>query len=204
MLQAKARKLAEIPAGLINRLSAGKVTPNMVSVAGFLLHLPVAWLIWSCYLGYAGLALAIVAPLDMLDGALARMQNSGTNFGVVLDAVLDRAKEVLLYSALAYHFASTSDSEAAALSAAVLGLSILTSYVKAKGEAAISSSSKLTAAKLNRMFGGGLLPFHIRMVILSVALILSAPVIGLLILFVGGLLSAGQRVREVKLALGSL
>ena len=158
-------------AGLLNKISGGKITPNGITWFGFIMHIPIAYLIATGNLVIAGFALIIFGLFDTLDGELARLQKSVSNVGGFLDASTDRLKEVLLYSGVAYYLASTGDPKYAAIAVLACGASLSVSYVKAKGEAVVASSSKkIPYPKLNRMFSDGFFPFEIRMVVLVIGL----------------------------------
>jgi len=155
----------------LNRITHGKVTPNMVTISGFIMHVPIALLIGLGYNLWAALLLLIFGLFDTLDGELARLQKRDSPKGMLLDASTDRMKEVLIYSGAGYALALGHHPATAAWAAAACGASLSVSYVKAKGEAAVAASrTELTHAQLNRLFGGGLLSFEIRMVVLIVGL----------------------------------
>lgn len=171
--KAVVRKFSELPASAIDKLFRGQVGPNSISVITVLLHVPIAWLISQGYLGYGGVFLLLVAPLDLLDGALARVQGKESDFGTVLDASLDRLKEILILSAVAYHFALYGNQAGVTLAAATLGLSVLVSYVRAKGEMAVNSRAieKKSASLVNRSFEFGLMSYELRVAVLGLGLI---------------------------------
>ena len=197
----RVRQLFEGPARVLDKLSCGRLTPNMVSLITLLLHLPVAWLIANCYLGYGGLMLLLVAPLDLLDGALARVQQRVSDFGMVLDASLDRLKEVVVFGAVGYHLVASGDQLAVAICVLALGMSLMVSYVKAKGEVVLATKTKQKdVAKLNRSFEFGLMGYELRVLILGVSLIADQVVIGLWIILIGAALSAMIRLVKVKRA----
>ena len=199
--KAKVRQLFEAPARVLDKLSCGRLTPNMVSLITFLLHLPLAWLIMNCYLGYGGLMLLLVAPLDLLDGALARVQKRVSDFGTVLDACLDRLKEVVVFGAVGYHLAASGNQLAVAICVLALGVSVMVSYVKAKGEVVVATKTRQKdVAKLNRRFEFGLMGYELRVIILGVSLIADQVVIGLWIILIGACLTAAIRLVKVKRA----
>lgn len=166
------RRAIRVIAKDLNGLTGGKLTPNMVTIFGLLMHIPIAFLIIADYWIAAGIALIIFGLFDTLDGELAREQNRVTNNGGFLDASTDRMKEVILYTAAAYWLALGDNPALAAWAVAACGASICVSYVKAKGEAVIAGlDKKLSYTVLNKLFADGLLPFEIRMVLLIVGLL---------------------------------
>lgn len=156
-------------ANILNEISGGKITPNMVTLTGLVAHFGIAWLIVDEQYIWAGIFLIIFGLFDALDGQLARLQNKASSAGMVLDAVTDRMKEVVLYSALAYTLINSTDPNMAVWAVIALGASMLVSYTKAKGETALTGS-KLTANEKNRVFQDGFLRYEVRMFILVLGL----------------------------------
>src|SRR5690242_757005 len=91
------RRIVRVIAKALNSLTGGKLSPNMVTIFGLLMHIPIALLIVADYWVAAGVFLVIFGLLDTLDGELAREQDCVTNNGGFLDASTDRMKEVILY-----------------------------------------------------------------------------------------------------------
>ncbi len=168
------RKFMRGVAKFLNRVSGGRITPNKITWFGFAMHVPIALLIATNHLVWGGVLLIIFGLFDTLDGEMARLQRRVTNNGGFLDASTDRFKEVLLYSGCAYLFVGGAHPNYAAIAVAACGASLCVSYVKAKGEAVISSlDKKLSYTELNHLFSGGLFPFEIRMVVLVLGLLVN-------------------------------
>src|SRR5205807_1271973 len=72
------------------------VTPNMLTVVGFVLTVGVAFVIASGYERLGGVLVILVGLFDMLDGAVARVRGLKTRFGAFLDSTLDRYSEAAL------------------------------------------------------------------------------------------------------------
>jgi len=159
----------------LNRISSGRLSPDTVTIFGLLMHIPIAVLIGlGGYNVLAAVMLVVFGLMDTLDGELARLQNRASERGMLLDASTDRMKETLLYVGIAYALAQGGHPETAAFAAAACGASLCVSYVKAKGEAAVASSSKhIPHAQLNRLFKDGLLTFEMRMAVLTIGLLTS-------------------------------
>ncbi|MDQ5958686.1 MAG: CDP-alcohol phosphatidyltransferase family protein, partial [Patescibacteria group bacterium] len=60
-------------AGLLNKISGGKITPNGITWFGFFMHIPIAYFIATGNLIIAGVGLIIFGLFDTLDGELARL-----------------------------------------------------------------------------------------------------------------------------------
>ena len=165
------RKIMHGVAVVLDKSTGGKITPNGVTWFGFLMHLPIAFLIATDHLLWGAVLLIVFGLFDTLDGELARYQNRVTNNGGFLDASTDRMKEVILYCGAAYLLASSAHPKCAVIAVSACGASLCVSYIKAKGEAVVASlSKKIAYTELNRMFSGGFFPFEVRMVVLIIGL----------------------------------
>lgn len=113
-------------------LFSTSVTPNAVSVAGFVVHVAAAFLVATASTPLPVLTwiLALVLwqlafSLDCTDGQLARSRGTATPFGEWLDIFLDVITHVLVYGALTVYVVRAlelSGVEASLLTAAVVGL----------------------------------------------------------------------------------
>lgn len=160
-------------------ISRGHLRPNDITIFLLAAHFPVAYLIANNHLVWAGVLLIVLAIFDSLDGELARLQKRVTDIGGLLDAVSDRVKELLVYSGLIYYFAVSHASPLVLLVTMIAcGASLITPYVKAKGEAIITTyGHELSYDRLNRMFREGIVPYFVRIVLLSAGLIAGKSVI---------------------------
>jgi len=190
-------------ASVLNKATGGRVTPAAVTWTGFVMHVPIALLIANGQLVWAAILLVVFGLFDALDGALARLQNSASVKGMLLDASTDRMKEVLLYAGVAYYFAVHGyDAFSFALVVIALGASMSVSYVKAKGEAAVASGGKkIPHAKLNRMFADGVLTFEMRMTVLILGLLTDLLVVAVAVIAVLATYTAFQRLIRISRSL---
>ncbi len=141
------------------RLIESRLTPNTISLTGFVLNLAAAALIVDRMFFLAGIAFIVGSVMDTLDGRYSRMSGKGTPFGAFLDSTLDRLEEGIVLIAVAAYFASLHNQVAvAAVVAAVLG-SLMVSYTRARAEA-LGVACKV-----------GLATRPVRVVILSIGLV---------------------------------
>jgi CDP-diacylglycerol--glycerol-3-phosphate 3-phosphatidyltransferase len=84
---------------------------------------------------WAGIAFIVGSVMDTLDGRYSRMSGKGTLFGAFLDSTLDRIEEGLVLTAIAWHFADSGDSVAAAACVYTVLGSLMVSYTRARAEA---------------------------------------------------------------------
>jgi CDP-diacylglycerol--glycerol-3-phosphate 3-phosphatidyltransferase len=117
------------------RLIESRLTPNAISLTGFILNLAAAVLVVERLFFCAGVAFIVGSVMDTLDGRYSRMSGKGTLFGAFLDSTLDRIEEGIVLTAVAWYFADNGDAVAAAACViAVLG-SLMVSYTRARAEA---------------------------------------------------------------------
>jgi archaetidylinositol phosphate synthase len=204
LIRTLVRKVMRGLAKGLNAATGGKLSPNGVTIFGFLMHVPIALLIGARhYTILAAVLLLVFGLFDTLDGELARLQKRASSGGMLLDASTDRMKEALLYTGVAYALALSSHPATAAWAAAACGASICVSYVKAKGEAAIAAGKPIEHAVLNRLFKDGLLTFELRMAVLFVGLLVNQLVIAVAIIAVLASFTALQRLVKIMKVLAS-
>lgn len=185
---------------LLDRLTRGKITPNTITYISLAGHGLAAAFIVTQRPIVAAVTIAIFGLMDTLDGELARLQKRASSAGMVLDATTDRLKETILYSALVYAISTCTNPEQAVWPALALGLSICVSYVKAKGETALSAT-KLTPNQKNRIFQDGILRYEVRMSLLIVGLLTAQVAIACMVIAALALVTVIDRYIKIQRAL---
>ena len=111
-----------------------RITPNAVTIIGFLgicaaavLTLERLWVIASLVFIASGL-------VDSLDGLVARHQGRATAFGAFLDSTLDRLAEGVILGAIGITFAQDDLDWALGAAFVALTASFLVSYARARAE----------------------------------------------------------------------
>ena len=137
MLSKYGRDWIAAPLGHIARgLELTGISPNALTVIGFLLTLVVAVILATGNLLLGGLLLIVAALFDTLDGALARHSNQVSVFGAFLDSTMDRYSEAITLIALIYYYASQPDGALpVVLLAFTMAGSFMVSYARARAEA---------------------------------------------------------------------
>jgi CDP-diacylglycerol---glycerol-3-phosphate 3-phosphatidyltransferase len=130
-MQAWARRVAESVVSPLARLG---VDPNVITVVGFLLNIVTAAVLATGHLSSGGALLLVSGLFDMLDGALARVENNQSDFGAFLDSLLDRYSEATILLALIYVFTIRHLTANVLLVYGVAVGSILISYARARAE----------------------------------------------------------------------
>lgn len=110
------------------------VTADMLTVLGFLGNVYVAVLIVQGHLVLAGVVILLAGAFDMLDGAVARASNKDDRSGALLDSVIDRYSEAVVFLGLITHFFKTGHFLAVTLTFMAVTGSLLVSYIRARAE----------------------------------------------------------------------
>jgi phosphatidylglycerophosphate synthase len=118
-----------------NRLIESRLTPNAISLTGFVLNVVAAVLVWQELFIWGGVAFIVGSVCDTLDGRYSRMSGKGTQFGAFLDSTLDRIEEGVVLTAVAAVFAKDGDDFAAAAVVVAVLASLMVSYTRARAEA---------------------------------------------------------------------
>jgi CDP-diacylglycerol--glycerol-3-phosphate 3-phosphatidyltransferase len=129
------RSGAERLAALRDRLVASRLTPNQISMTGFVLNVVAAVLVWKSEFFLGGVVFIIGSICDTLDGGYSRMSGKGTPFGAFLDSTLDRIVEGIVLTAVAATFARRHDELAVAAVVVAVMASLVVSYTRARAEA---------------------------------------------------------------------
>ncbi len=158
------------------------MTPNAVTVLGFLLTVAVAWVLAAGQTQLAGWLIIFALAFDAVDGTLARTSGRTSHFGAFLDSTLDRWAEIAIYMALVWVFLRTGQNLAVFLAVAALASSLMVSYTRARAEG-VGIQCK-----------GGLLTRLERIIILIVGLIFNLVIWALAIITVLAGFTAVQRI----------
>jgi CDP-diacylglycerol---glycerol-3-phosphate 3-phosphatidyltransferase len=117
-----------------NALRRTGLTPDHLTVLGLLVGIGAAVAIGSGRLRL-GLVLVILAALpDLFDGALAKATDAASPRGAFFDSTVDRVTDSLLLGGIAWYLASNESPHMAILPFAVMAVSSLISYQRAKAE----------------------------------------------------------------------
>lgn len=169
--------------GFLNRLG---LTPNMVTMLGLLGNTVGAVYLARGEMLTGGLWIALMTPVDALDGTMARLRGESSDWGAFVDSVSDRYSELIIYGGLLYHFLEVGEPLGGILAFAAAAGSVLVSYVKARAEG-LGFEARV-----------GLLTRAERYLVLAPSLIFNQLFIGLGILAVFANFTALQRIWHVR------
>ena len=160
--------------------------PNFITVLGLLLSTLAGFFAATGHMTLAGIVLLVGAPLDVVDGTMARMVGQPSPYGAFVDSVTDRYSELALLGGLLYFYSTRSNTLISMLIFFAIGGSLMVSYIKARAE-----SLGYTAKT-------GILTRVERMIVMVAGLIFNIPVIALWIIAVLANITAIQRFLFVR------
>jgi CDP-diacylglycerol--glycerol-3-phosphate 3-phosphatidyltransferase len=140
------------------------LTPNALTVIGFvgtcIAAIAAVYQAWIA----AGILLLVFGIFDLFDGTLARATGRATRFGAFLDSTLDRWGEAIAYIGIAWGCVMAGFGNGAVLAGAAMASAFMVSYTRAKAESlGFASGSGLAAV--------GIAPREVRLVILAIGLV---------------------------------
>ena len=173
-----------------NRLG---ITPIMMTMLGLIGNTVGAYFLARGEMLTGGILVAVMTPVDALDGTMARLRGEASDWGAYVDSVTDRYSELIIYGGLLYHFLTIGEPLGGMLTFAAAAGSVLVSYVKARAEG-LGYEARV-----------GLLTRAERYIVLAPSLIFNQLYFGLGILAVFTNITALQRIWYVrKFALGQI
>ncbi len=111
------------------------ITPNLMSAFGGVgSSLAAVLLFGSGHFFAAAVVTTALVLFDLLDGTMARLSNTTSRWGAMLDSTLDRISDAAILGSIAYWLSKSHD-RALPLVLALLILGSLISYIKARAEA---------------------------------------------------------------------
>lgn len=182
-LRVRFKGLLDPIANFLNNLG---LKPNMVTIIGLLGTLIGAYLLAKGEITWGGIVVMVMAPIDALDGTMARLRDEPTRFGGFVDSVTDRYSELFIFGGLLIHYTQLGLTVPLILTYLAAAGSIMVSYTRARAEA------------LNYEAKVGILTRVERYLILIPCLIFNIPLIALWILAIFTNFTAIQRIYAVR------
>jgi CDP-diacylglycerol---glycerol-3-phosphate 3-phosphatidyltransferase len=162
------------------------IKPNTVTISGLVGHAVAAYFATKGQMTIAGIILLVMAPVDYLDGMMARLRGESTRFGGFVDSVTDRYSEFVILGGMLYFYILQQNWIACLLVYLAATGSVLVSYIRNRAEI-IGYEAKI-----------GLLSRMERYIVLISGLIFNIPIIALWILAIFSHITALQRIIHVR------
>ncbi len=183
ILRARFKGVLEPIAGFLNRLG---LMPNTATLLGLL-----GTVIGSCFLALGqitigGFILLVAAPIDALDGTMARLRGECSEFGAFVDSVTDRYSELFIFGGLLLYFMQRQDWIGVGLAYLAAAGSVLVSYIRARGQS-VGFETKI-----------GIFSRVERFLVLIPCLIFNQPLIAVGVIALFSNITAFQRIWHVR------
>jgi len=122
---------------IINLCVALRIHPNTLTLVGVIINVAAAWA-----LGFGRFMLAFVIMLvanifDFIDGKVAHLTNTVSEFGAFWDSTLDRFSDLALLTGLIFLYSKLGRGDYVMIAALALIFSIMTSYARARAESLV-------------------------------------------------------------------
>ena len=124
---------------IVRVLSRFQINPNILTFTGVLISFWAAWEFGYGHFFRGGLVIILAGLFDMLDGEVARVSRSETDFGAFYDSVIDRYSDVIILQGLMVFYARKQMLGYVVLVGIVFMGAVLTSYARARAESLIAS-----------------------------------------------------------------
>jgi CDP-diacylglycerol--glycerol-3-phosphate 3-phosphatidyltransferase len=136
---------------VVEMLARFRLGPDFLTVLGFATHVLFAYLIAIGEFRWAALAIALLSPLDALDGALARkLGRKQGGFGAFLDSSLDRLAEIVLFGGFIFYYYTQDNAPMLAVAYLAVSGSLMVSYARARAEALGFQAKMGVASRVER------------------------------------------------------
>lgn len=134
------------------RLARAGVTPNAITVFGTVGAVASAVIFFPRGWFFAGtLLIWAFVMLDVVDGAVARAAGGGSVFGAVLDSTSDRVADAAVFATVGWYYALHGEKWMLLAALLCLILGALTSYIRARAEAAGLTATVGIAERAERL-----------------------------------------------------
>jgi CDP-diacylglycerol--glycerol-3-phosphate 3-phosphatidyltransferase len=124
---------------IVGILGRYRVNPNILTFIGVLISIWAAWEFGYGAFRQAGFVIILAGLFDMLDGEVARVTRSTSDFGAFFDSVIDRYSDVIILQGLMVYYARKQMLGYVVLVGIVFMGAVLTSYSRARAESLIPS-----------------------------------------------------------------
>ena len=127
----KIQRIASVPLRWISRTG---ITPNGLTIIGLVINGAASVAFIFDKFPMAGALILIAGAFDIMDGSLARTNNQESEFGALLDSVMDRYSDLAIVLGLIIHYALLNKLSHVILASIVLMGTVLIPYTRARAE----------------------------------------------------------------------
>jgi CDP-diacylglycerol---glycerol-3-phosphate 3-phosphatidyltransferase len=178
VLRKKTKKFLQVVSAYLLKIG---LTPNFITLFGLLGSVVAAVFVFGGKFFYGGLIIALISPFDAIDGMMARMLDTKSLYGCLLDSLIDRYSEMILLLGLLLNFMYTDNYLGIIFTYFALSGSFLVSYIRARVEG-LGFEVKI-----------GILTRVERMIVLVICLLIRQPLVAVVLIALLGNFTAFQR-----------
>src|SRR5215204_439550 len=131
-------KLSMFPLRAIIRTSVALgISPNTLTLIGVLINCVAAWALAQDRFVLAGFIMICANIFDFIDGKVAFITGTQSEFGAFWDSTLDRFSDLALFTGLIWLYSQVARTDYVLIATLALIFSIMTSYARARAESLI-------------------------------------------------------------------
>ena len=113
------------------------IHPNVLTLIGVLVNVAAAWALAMDRFVLAGVIMIVANIFDFIDGKVAHITGTQSEFGAFWDSTLDRFSDLALFTGLIWLYSSLGREGYVLVATLTLIFSIMTSYARARAESLI-------------------------------------------------------------------
>ena len=182
-LRARVKGILEPIASFLNNLG---LMPNTVTLLGLMGTIVGSVILATGRIPLGGLVILIMAPIDALDGTMARLRGESSQFGAFVDSVTDRYSELFIFGGLLFYFLQEQNILGAGLTYLAAAGSVLVSYIRARAQS-VGFETKV-----------GLFTRVERYIVLLPCLVFNQPLVAVGVIALFANVTALQRIMHVR------
>ncbi len=122
---------------IINLSVALGIHPNILTLIGVLINVAAAWALAVDRFVLAGVIMIAANIFDFIDGKVAHITGTQSQFGAFWDSTLDRFSDLALFTGLIWLYSTLGRQDYVLVATLALIFSIMTSYARARAESLI-------------------------------------------------------------------
>src|SRR5262245_56183767 len=122
---------------IINLCVRLHIHPNTLTLIGVIINVAAAWALGLGKFMLAFFIMLVANIFDFIDGKVAHLTNTVSEFGAFWDSTLDRFSDLALITGLIYLYSTLGRGDYVMIAALTLIFSIMTSYARARAESLV-------------------------------------------------------------------
>ena len=113
------------------------IHPNVLTLIGVLINVVAAWALAIDRFRLAGVIMIVANIFDFIDGKVAHITGTQSEFGAFWDSTLDRFSDLALFTGLIWLYSKLGRQDYVLVTTLTLIFSIMTSYARARAESLV-------------------------------------------------------------------